>query len=619
MCGIVGWVDYERDLDTDPSALSVARAMTDTLACRGPDAEGVLAARRAVLGHRRLSIIDLEGGVQPMRYAEGGSAVATLTFCGEVYNHRELRAELISRGHAFRTRSDTEVVLHAYLEWGEGLVDRLNGMYAFAVWDARTEELLLVRDRMGVKPLYWFETPHGVVFGSEPKALFAHPGVPRRVDAEGLCEALDMVKTPEHAVFTGLREVRPGQLLRVRRQGVTRRRYWRLEAREHTDDLPTTIATVRGLLEDIVSRQMVADVPLCSLLSGGLDSSAVTALAARTMAERGEGPVRSFSVDFANPAAGFSPDAVREAADTPFAREVARHVGAEHTEVLLDSAELVDPRVREAVLRATDLPPAFWGDMWPSLYLLFRAVRQSSTVALSGESADELFGGYMWFRNPNAIAADTFPWLTSGSARYFGGLGLLDRGLLDKLDIPGYRAGRYREALAEVPVLAGEEAGERRMREITHLNLTRFVQTLLDRKDRMSMAVGLEVRVPFCDHRLVEYVFNVPWAMKTFDGREKSLLRAATADLLPASVVRRVKTPYPATQDPGYELALRGRLDTLLSDPNAPVRPFLDLERVRGTLGRRPGDVSRSYSRGGIEMALWLDAWLRSYDVTVDI
>ncbi|MEU8730045.1 asparagine synthase (glutamine-hydrolyzing) [Streptomyces tendae] len=612
MCGIVGWVDYERDPSTDPL---LARAMTDVLACRGPDDEGIFSARRVVLGHRRLSVIDRAGGAQPMTYDVGGDTVVALTFCGEVYNFRELRAELAAKGHVFRTRSDTEVVLHAYLEWGEALADRLNGMYAFGVWDARTEELLLVRDRMGVKPLYYHETGHGIVFGSEPKALFAHPAVPRTVDVEGLCEALDMVKTPEQAVFSALREVRPGQLLRVRRQGTVRRRYWTLEAREHPDDLRTTIGTVRGLLEDIVSRQLISDVPLCTLLSGGLDSSAVTALAAAQSASA----VRSFSVDFSSHGREFAPDAVRSSPDAPFAVELAAHVGAEHTEVLLDSADLVDPRVRAAVLRATDLPPAFWGDMWPSLYLLFRAVRQRSTVALSGESADELFGGYLWFRNPRAIAADTFPWLTSGSARYFGGLGLLDPGLLEKLDIPGYRAARYREALAEVPVLPGEDATERRMREITYLNLTRFVQTLLDRKDRMSMAVGLEVRVPFCDHRLVEYVFNVPWAMKTFDGREKSLLRAATADLLPASILRRQKTPYPATQDPHYERALRAELSEVLADPDAPVRPLLDLGRARSTLDRVPGDVSRPYARGGIEMALWLNAWLRAYDVTLAI
>lgn len=612
MCGIVGWVDYERDPSTDPP---VARAMTDVLACRGPDDEGIFSARRVMLGHRRLSVIDRAGGAQPMTYDAGGSTVVALTFCGEVYNFRELRAELSAKGHVFRTRSDTEVVLRAYLEWGEALVDRLNGMYAFGIWDARTEELLLVRDRMGVKPLYYHETEHGIVFGSEPKALFANPAVPRVVDAEGLCEALDMVKTPEHAVFSTLREVRPGQLLRVRRQGTLRRRYWTLEATEHTDDLQTTIGTVRGLLEDIVSRQLISDVPLCTLLSGGLDSSAVTALAAA----HSDSAVRSFSVDFASTGREFAPDAVRSSPDAPFAQELAAYVGAEHTEVLLDSADLVAPEVRAAVLRATDLPPAFWGDMWPSLYLLFQAVRKRSTVALSGESADELFGGYLWFRNPRAIAADTFPWLTSGSARYFGGLGLLDPGLLEKLDIPGYRAARYREGLAEVPVLPGEDATERRMREITYLNLTRFVQTLLDRKDRMSMAVGLEVRVPFCDHRLVEYVFNVPWAMKTFDGREKSLLRAATADLLPASILQREKTPYPATQDPHYERALRGELAEVLSDPGAPVRPLLDLDRARRTLDRAQGDISRPYARGGIEMALWLNAWLGAYDVTLDI
>ncbi|GLZ43740.1 asparagine synthase (glutamine-hydrolyzing) [Actinokineospora sp. NBRC 105648] len=617
MCGIVGWVDYDRDLSTAPSVPAVARSMTDTLACRGPDDEGVVVARRCVLGHRRLSIIDRAGSVQPMTFTADGGTVATLSFCGEVYNFAELRAQLEEAGHVFRTRGDTEVVLHAYLRWGESMVDRLNGMYAFAVWDARTEELLLVRDRMGVKPLYYWLSEHGIVFGSEPKALFAHPSVPRRVAADGLCEALDMVKTPGHAVFEGLREVRPGELLRVRREGTRARAYWRLEAREHTDDLPTTIGAVRGLLEDIVSRQLIADVPLCSLLSGGLDSSAVTALAARAMAARGKGPVRSFSVDFAQ--AGFAPDAVRASPDAPFARELAAHVGARHSEVLLDSAELADPAVRAAVLRATDLPPAFWGDMWPSLYLLFRAIRQHSTVALSGESADELFGGYLWFRNPNAVGADTFPWLTSGSARYFGGLGLLDRGLLEKLDVPGYRAARYREALAEVPVLPGEDGRERRMREITYLNLTRFVQTLLDRKDRMSMAVGLEVRVPFCDHRLVDYVFNVPWSMKAFDGREKSLLRAATADLLPDSIVRRVKTPYPTTQDPGYAKALRVQLAGVLSDPDAPVRPFLDVDRARRAVDRPAGEVSRPYDRGGIEMALWLDAWLRAYDVTLDL
>lgn len=277
--------------------------------------------------------------------------------------------------------------------------------------------------------------------------------MPRRVDADGLREILDMVKTPERTAFAGMAEVRPGTLVRVRRPGLTRTRYWALAAAPHHDTRPATIGRVRELLEDTVARQLVADVPRCTLLSGGLDSSAVTALAARTLRpER----VRSFAVDFAGALDRFEPDAVRGSRDAPYARSMARHVAADHTEVLLEAARLASPAIRDAVLRATDVPPAYWGDMWPSLYLLFQAIKEHSTVALSGEAADEIFGGYRWFRNPGAVRAATFPWLTSGSARYFGGSSLLHRGLLDKLDIPGYRQARYREAVTEVPVLPGE-------------------------------------------------------------------------------------------------------------------------------------------------------------------
>jgi asparagine synthase (glutamine-hydrolysing)/amidotransferase len=613
MCGIAGWVDFSRDLSKEHATI---QAMTRTLKNRGPDAEGIWTARHVALGHRRLAIIDVVGGAQPMEFSELDKQLAVLTFSGEIFNFRELRAELRARGHHFHTRSDTEVLLHSYLEWGTACVHRLMGMYAFAIWDARRDELVMVRDHMGVKPLFYMETPHGVLFGSEPKAILANPMAPCRTDLDGLREMFDMVKTPEETVYVGMREVRPGHLVRVNANGVVNQRYWSLEAKPHTDDLQATIGHVRELLEDIVYRELNSDVPLCTLLSGGLDSSAVTALAAKNL---GRGQVRSFSVDFAGAEDRFQADAVRGSADAPFAREVAEFVSSRHTEILLDSANLVDPAVRAEVLYATDRPPAYWGDMWPSLYLLFRAIRMTSTVALSGESADELFGGYRWFHNPNAIKAETFPWLTSGSSRYFGGIGLLDRGLVEKLDLAEYRRQRYSEAIAEMPQLPGEPDQDRRMRQITYLNLTRFVQTLLDRKDLMSMAASLEVRVPFCDHRLVEYVFNVPWQMKSFDGREKSLLRAATADLLPTSVLERVKTPYPATQDPGYEAALQSELREVLSDMNAPVRPLLDLDKARAVAARESGAVSRAYDRGSLEMALWLNRWLVANDVMLDL
>ncbi|GAA4621062.1 asparagine synthase (glutamine-hydrolyzing) [Actinoallomurus vinaceus] len=594
MCGIAGWVDYERDLTGERAT---ALAMTRTMALRGPDDEGLWIEPHVALGHRRLAVIDIEGGTQPM-----SDGPVTLVYSGEAYNFRELRRELESHGHRFRTRSDTEVVLQAYLRWGADLVDRLNGMYAFALWDQRTEELLLVRDRMGIKPLYYAPTPHGVLFGSEPKAILANPLFTARIRDEGLLELLTTAKTPGHAVFDGMYEVEPGHVVRVSRDGVTDRRYWALTAREHPDDVPATVHHVRELLEDIVERQLISDVPLCTLLSGGLDSSALTALADRAL---GAGTVRSFAVDFTDESGGFVPDAMRDTADAPYVHEVAKHVGSHHADVILSSDELSSPQANETVMRARDLPSI--GDMDTSLYLLFAEIRRHSTVALSGESADEVFGGYRWFHDPEAIAAETFPWMLGMSA----GQALLDGELNRRVD--EYVTDRYHEALDEVPRLPAETGHERRMREICYLHLTRMVRFLLDRKDRMSMAVGLEVRVPFCDHRLVEYVFNTPWSHKTYDGREKSLLRGAVADLLPESVVQRRKSPYPATQNPSYERAVRDRLSGILADPNAPIRPYVAEHAAREALRRPLGRTSLQQDRMAMERIVSLNDWLTSY------
>ncbi|MET9400153.1 asparagine synthase (glutamine-hydrolyzing) [Kitasatospora sp. NPDC002965] len=616
MCGITGWVAYDRDLTLERPVLDT---MTATQLCRGPDAGGVHLERHAALGHRRLAVIDVEGGVQPMTAEHDGRTLAALTYSGEVYNHRELRAELEAAGHRFRTRSDTEVVLHAYLEWGEHLAERLNGMFAFAIWDARSEELVLVRDRMGVKPLHYHPTPDGVVFGSEPKALFAHPSVRAVVDLDGLRELLALTRTPGLTPYRGISEVRPGHVVRVRRSGVTVRRYWALEARRHTQDLATTVATVRALLDDIVHRQLDSDVPLCSLLSGGLDSSAVTALAAKALRAAGAGPVRSFAVDFAGQSEHFLADAVRSTPDGPYAALLARYVGADHRVIELDSAALTDRTHRMAALRARDLPGGF-GDMDTSLLLLFKEVRRQSTVALSGESADELFGGYSWFHDPQAVNADDFPW--AASLTRLGGTGagpreqLIDRELLGKLDLAGYRHARYREALAEVPHLPDADPFERRMREISYLNLTRFVCILLDRKDRMSMANGLEVRVPFCDHRLVQYVFNTPWSMKHFDGREKSLLRAAVRNVLPDEIADRMKSPYPSVQDPHYPEMLRSELAELTSDRAAPVLDLLDRRALADALAP---DTDPQSVRLAADLALDLNAWLTEYQVSLEL
>ena len=560
MCGITGWISFERDLARERDVLD---EMTQTMACRGPDAAGTWVDGPAALGHRRLAVIDVAGGTQPMSVRTPAGEVA-LVYSGEAYNFRALREELRAAGERFNTSSDTEVVLRGYVRWGKALAERLNGMYAFAVWDGRTRELVMIRDRMGIKPLYYYPTADGVLFGSEPKAILANPLARRVVDADGLREVFAFIKTPGHAVWSGMHEVEPGTIVTVDTDGIRRHRYWRLETRPHDDDKDATVTHVRELLDDVVRRQLVADVPRCVLLSGGLDSSAITALSAAMLAEEGE-RVRSFAVDFVGQTENFKADVLRPTPDAPFVREVAEHVGSDHADIVLGHGMLSDPEVRRKVITARDLPSGM-GDMDASLYLLCRAIRERSTVALSGESADEIFGGYRQFHDPRVQSARAFPWIAMDEWRFDAADVILTEDVRSALDLGGYRRDQYELAVAEVEHLPSETLLERRMRRSSYLHLTRFLQLLLDRKDRMSMAVGLEVRVPFCDHRLVEYVYNAPWALKTYDGREKSLLRGAARDLLPQSVIERVKSPYPSTQDWHYARDLQGQAAALLAD-----------------------------------------------------
>ncbi|GLY51408.1 asparagine synthase (glutamine-hydrolyzing) [Lentzea sp. NBRC 102530] len=599
MCGITGWVAFDTDLTQQQEVLA---AMTATLTARGPDAGDVWVRPRAGLGHCRLAVIDLPGGAQPMTALDDTVA---LVYSGEVYNFLELRDELAARGHKFRTASDTEVVLAGYLEWGVAVAERLNGMFAFAVWDERDGSLTLVRDRLGVKPLYYGETRDGVLFGSEAKAILANPLASRRVGLDCLHELVGQTKAPGWALWEGMREVEPGTVLTVTAAGVREHVYWRLETAEHLDDQDTTVETVRSLLSDAVRRQLVADVPQGVLLSGGLDSSALTGLAAEVMPG-----LRTFSVGYTGQEENFRPDELRATSDEAFVREVVTHVGSTHRTVTVDTRELLDPELRRTVVRAWDLPLGL-GDINSSLHLLFRAIRVESTVALSGESADEVFGGYPWFHHEAARTANTFPWLAFAHSINTDRMAVLRKDLRDRIDIEAYVADQYATSVARVEFLDGESPLERQMRVICHLHLTRLVRALLDRKDRMSMATGLEVRVPFCDHRLVEYVYNTPWALKSFDGREKSLLRAAVRHVLPDSVADRVKSPYPSVQDIRYATALQSQAAAVLAEDSASFA-LVDREWVRAAVALAPEEITGP-RRQGLERVLDAHHWVLEY------
>ncbi len=613
MCGITGWINWEQDLKAEEGIL---KRMVRELTPRGPDAEGFWISKQAALGHRRLVVIDPKGGCQPMARSRQGETYC-LVYNGELYNTDELRNELISFGYQFQGHSDTEVLLYSFIQWEEKCVERLNGIFAFAVWRENKAELFMARDRLGVKPLFYTERDGGFLFASELKALLCHPAVPAEVDAEGLAEifALGPSRTPGHGVFRGIKELRGGYSLSFGRKGLLLNQYWKLASHPHLDDLETTAVKVKYLLQDTVKRQLVSDVPICTLLSGGLDSSAISAIAAEHLAKTGRGPLQTYSVDFVDNNRYFQPSAFQPDTDGPWIKLISGYLASEHHYITIDTPQLAT--ALEDAVRARDLPGM--ADVDSSLLLFCREIKKNVTVGLSGESADEIFGGYPWFHREESLASGTFPWLTGLRDRII----ILSPDLVNKIQPLEYVADRYGQTLAEIPRLEGEEPLEARRRELFYLNQIWFLATLLDRKDRMSMACGLEIRVPFCDHRLVEYVWNIPWTLKTCDGLGKGILRRALKGILPQEALTRKKSPYPKTHNPSYFREVKLNLFRRLEQSDSPLRPLLNmktLQELASHSGKASGQPWFGQLMTGPQMLAYLiqvDYWLREYRVKI--
>ncbi len=617
MCGITGWIDWEKDLSQEyPILLN----MTESITSRGPDSTDFWLTSRAALGHRRLIVIDPEGGKQPMT-RKLGARKYTITYNGELYNTAELRKELESRGHIFFTpNSDTETLLMAYVEWGAHCLERLNGIFAFAIWEDYEENLFLARDRLGVKPLFYTQRGSSFIFGSELKAILEHPMVMPEVNAEGLAEIFVMgpSRTPGHGVFKGVSEVRPGYYLVFNRERMYTHPYWTLKSKPHNESLEDTAAHVQYLLKDTVERQLISDVPLCTLLSGGLDSSALTAFAASAFKEKGvQEPLHTYSIDYRDNDNHFKASNYQPDADSSWVNYVSDYLGTCHHQIIIDIFDLAEALTKS--VEARDLPGM--ADVDSSLYLFCREIKKEATVALSGEAADEIFGGYPWFHLQDSQTKGTFPWVRSLKER----IGLLSPELIKYIKPEEYLSTRYQETLAEVPHLPGEEEDEARQRELLYLNIEWFMKTLLDRKDRMSMANGLEVRVPFCDHRLVEYVWNIPWHMKYCDSKEKGILRRSLKGILPENVLYRRKSPYPKTHNPAYLAAVRSWLMEILEDSTSPLLPLINTKKLHSMLNNKQNMFSEPWF--GQLMAdaqyfaylIQVDTWLRKYEVKITI
>ncbi len=569
MCGIAGQVSFSENL---LNKKSIYMKMSEQLKNRGPDQSGEYFENRVAFVHRRLSVIDLEKGTQPMEYSYNGEKYV-LIYNGELYNTDELRKELLSSGVTFDGHSDTEVLLKAFAHFGEYAVNKLNGIFAFAIWQVNKKELFLARDRMGVKPLFYKSKGDSLIFASELKAMLAHDDVDPVIDTNSLAEIMLIGpgRTPGYGVFCDIEEIRPAHCATFNSSGLRIRPYWQLISKDHTDNFQQTAEKVRYLVTDSIKRQLVSDVPVCTFLSGGLDSSLISSVANNTFKEKGE-CLKTFSVDYVDNEKYFQKSKFQPNSDPYFINIMSDYLDCEHHWVVIDTPELVNG-LFEAV-DARDLPGM--ADVDSSMLLLCKAIREHGVVALSGECADEIFGGYPWYRDKDIRMTDGFPWAQSTQYRY----SFLKDEFQNEIDADDYVYSRYKKTVDYTDKCFIKNDTDKRMAEMLHLNLDWFMQTLLDRKDRMSMYSSLEVRVPFCDYRIVEYLYSVPWDYKDYKSYEKGLLRYSMRGLLPDEVLWRKKSPYPKTHNPNYLNAVSMLLKEIINDSSSPLLQFIKKEKL---------------------------------------
>lgn len=627
MCGIAGFYQNKYDFLSPRYGGRTHQnkwygkllGMKKSLVHRGPDDDRVLLFHGAGFAHTRLSIRDISGGAQPMTCSYQG-VTATIVYNGEIYNTDELRERLSRYPLHWHTTGDTEVILNGFLAMGERFFELLNGIFAFAIYVEKTGTLILARDPLGVKPLFYQTDNDTLVFASEPKAIFAF-GVRPKADNECWNEifSLGPARTLGKGGFAGMKEVMPGQYITLTPCSnapyfdCEARNFWTLQARPHTDSYEQTVEKVSWLVRDSIERQMVSDIPICSFLSGGLDSSLVAAVCQNSLKKKGR-ILNTFSFDFENNSKNFRANSFQSSLDRPFAKEMAEYIGSRHTFLECNNQFQADYLYK--AVDARDFP--CMADVESSMLYFCELVSKTNRVALTGECADEIFGGYPWFHRESMWKKDAFPWSFDMEARK----ALLTDDFASSLQMEEYSRNAYLDTVRNTPRLNGENPQEARRREISWLNIRWFMMTLLNRMDRTSMYSGLEARVPFADHRILDYVYSIPWEMKCRNGQTKSLLVETAKPFLPDSVLYRKKSPYPKTYDPAYEKLLADRLLEMVGRTNSPLTGIIDKQKLAHFL-RTPSDYGKPWygqlMAGPQMLAYFLQVgyWMEKYSISL--
>lgn len=571
MCGISGWICYWKDISNSEN---IIKNMTAALLHRGPDEQGFYMSKNALLGHRRLIIIDPEGGKQPM-IKEYNNQRYIIVYNGELYNTTELKKELQTQGYTFSSYSDTEVLLTSFIHWKEECVKHLNGIFSFAVYNETTKELFLARDHLGVKPMFFSLKNGNFLFASEIKALLRHPLISSSVSKEGVYELIGLcpARSPFCAVFKNIIELPPAHYVIYTPKGIVIKEYWELKPQNIEKDVEEIKKMVKNLVIDAIERQLVSDFETCCFLSGGLDSTIITTIAHRALKNQGK-ILKTFSIDYKENKRYYTFNMFQPTLDTDFAKIASQEIGTDHIIVEIDN-DLLSESLYQATI-ANDLPGM--ADIDSSLLLFTKEVRKYAKVALSGECADEIFGGYPWYWSSSYKDVKTFPWSPSLDFRSK----LLSQ-KYSKEELKDYVNSKYQQSISKVILSEFDSEEEVKHRILYYLNVKWFMLTLLNRKDRMSMINSLEVRVPFADYRLVELLYSIPWKVKYLGNMEKGILRSAFEGSIPEIVRNRKKSPYPKTYNPRYLKNVGEKVGKIVKS-SSPIFEIINKEELKKIL-----------------------------------
>ncbi len=603
MCSICGFADF---INENMCNNKVIEAMGKTMKHRGPDATELYCDEFVALHHNRLAVMDIENGNQPMS-AVYKEKKYTIIYNGEIYNSEELKKQIKDEYNIeMKTNCDTEIVLWTYILYKYNCPKMLNGIFAFCVYDIEKKSIFFARDRFGIKPFFYAERKGTFIFASEIKALLAHPEIKPQIDKTGLWQLLFLspVTINGSGIFKDILEIKPGWCGTFDKNGISHTQYWKLEANELNVTADEAADHTRELVTDAIKRQLISDVPLCVFLSGGLDSSVISAVASENYLSKGS-ILSSYSFEYEGNKNSFKTNIFQPQGDDEYAVYLADYLKTHHT-VLTAPTEAVAHYLYEAT-EIRDFPGQ--ADIDSSLLYFCREVKKRHTVAISGECSDEIFGGYPWFYRPEMLYKDFFPWIHQPFAR----ANLFDKCFAKADEGYSYISEIYKNTLSECPVIDGETDDMRTARIATWLSVNYFMTSLLERKDRMSMASGLEVRVPFGDHRILEYIFNVPWSIKFENQTEKALLRNAMKSYLPDKILWRKKSPYPKTHNPKYYETVKNMLENRLKNKNSILNQTMSKNALDGVFN---GENSTWF--GQLMSTPQLIAWLIQFDYWFD-